>query len=174
MDFVEYLTSKKIDSKAFQENDVASWNEWNQMFELLHPNSFTQQKLFLINEIRRKYPLQIADVTETAIQKSAVKPKIKPAISGASKPKVAAKPKVGVKPQIKPKVKPVMKDGVKKDSGDTSEVKSKPIMKPKIPVKPKMKPVIKKTTDTKESEEQKANKPVIKPRPVIKKRPKTD
>ncbi|MEO0332280.1 MAG: hypothetical protein AAF223_11445 [Bacteroidota bacterium] len=56
--FEEYLVEKKIDSEAFQAEEEALWNEWAILFEQLHPNSFTTQKLFLINKIRRRFPLE--------------------------------------------------------------------------------------------------------------------
>ena len=58
MTFEEYLISKKIDSQAFQQTENERWNEFKNLFEQVHPNSFTAQKLYLINPIRRKFPLQ--------------------------------------------------------------------------------------------------------------------
>jgi hypothetical protein len=52
-----YLISKKIDSSAFLKAEPELWKEWSFEFEQMHPNSFTVQKLNLINPIRRKYPL---------------------------------------------------------------------------------------------------------------------
>lgn len=57
VNFEEYLIGKKIDSTAFKTNEPARWNEWETEFAQLHPDSFTLQKLNLINPIRRKYPL---------------------------------------------------------------------------------------------------------------------
>lgn len=57
MNFEEYLFGKKIDSKAFKAAEANRWKEWESEFEQLHPDSFTLQKLNLINPIRRKYPL---------------------------------------------------------------------------------------------------------------------
>jgi hypothetical protein len=55
--FEEYLEKKKIDSDAFREAEEEMWLEWKELFEQMHPDSFTSQKLFLINPIRRKYAL---------------------------------------------------------------------------------------------------------------------
>lgn len=52
-----YCTLKKIDSKAFQDSDKNLWDAWSKEFKEMHPNSFTEQKKFLINKIRRLYPL---------------------------------------------------------------------------------------------------------------------
>jgi hypothetical protein len=52
-----YLISKKIDAGAFLKAEPALWKTWSDEFEQMHPNSFTVQKLNLINPIRRKYPL---------------------------------------------------------------------------------------------------------------------
>lgn len=57
MNFDEYLADKKINSSAFKAAEIARWEEWQREFELIHPTSFTTQKLYLINTIRRKYPL---------------------------------------------------------------------------------------------------------------------
>jgi hypothetical protein len=55
--FEEYLISKRIDGKAFSEAQISMWKEWQHEFAEMHPNSFTAQKLFLINKIRRQFPL---------------------------------------------------------------------------------------------------------------------
>jgi hypothetical protein len=57
VNFDEYLMDKKINSAAFKTAEMARWEEWQREFEQLHPHSFTTQKLYLINTIRRKYPL---------------------------------------------------------------------------------------------------------------------
>jgi hypothetical protein len=57
VNFEEYLTSKKIDSAAFEKAEPVLFNSWKAEFEQMHPNSFTVQKLNLINPIRRKYQL---------------------------------------------------------------------------------------------------------------------
>lgn len=58
MTFEEYCQSKKIDAKAFATGDPKKWMELKELFEQVHPNSFTQQKKFLINNIRRTYLLK--------------------------------------------------------------------------------------------------------------------
>ncbi len=58
MDFEEFLKNKKIDENLFKEKEQARWKEWKTLFEQMHPNSFTAQKKFLINDIRRKYLLK--------------------------------------------------------------------------------------------------------------------
>ena len=57
VDFEAYLLSKKIDSAAFLGAESKLWNAWKYEFDQVHPKSFTAQKLYLINPIRRKYPL---------------------------------------------------------------------------------------------------------------------
>jgi len=59
VNFEAYLISKKIDSDAFKQAEGNLWSLWQTEFEHLHPNSFTSQKLYLINPIRRKYPLKV-------------------------------------------------------------------------------------------------------------------
>ncbi|WP_304233949.1 hypothetical protein [Jiulongibacter sediminis] len=57
MTFAEYLISKKIDGSAFQKAEPERFDEWQKVFEQVHPESFTAQKKFLINPTRRKYTL---------------------------------------------------------------------------------------------------------------------
>jgi hypothetical protein len=90
--FEEYLISKKIDREAFMKAEPALYQEWKSEFEQMHPNSFTVQKLNLINPIRRKYQLRVEEKTV------ATQPEI-PTTSSAT---VAAKPG---KPIMKPKPK---------------------------------------------------------------------
>jgi hypothetical protein len=58
MTFEEYLVSKKIDQGLFKDAEPKLFQEWKIEFEQVHPNSFTSQKLYLINPIRRKYILK--------------------------------------------------------------------------------------------------------------------
>jgi len=58
MSFEEYLLSKKINALAFKSADPEQWEKWQQEFSRIHPNSFTTRNLYLINPIRRKYPLR--------------------------------------------------------------------------------------------------------------------
>ncbi|GAB3271567.1 hypothetical protein GCM10027347_42920 [Larkinella harenae] len=55
MTFEEFLISKKINEQLFRQQEPARFEAWKTEFEQLHPESFTTQKKFLINEIRRKY-----------------------------------------------------------------------------------------------------------------------
>jgi hypothetical protein len=58
MTFEEYLTSKKIDIQAFRQHEAERFHEWQILFAQLHPESFTAQKKFLINDTRNKYLLK--------------------------------------------------------------------------------------------------------------------
>ena len=87
MTFEEYLTGKKIDPSAFKAGEPAVWEEWNVLFEQISPISFTAQKLYLINPLRRKYLLKgvpslplAAGHTEAA-KPAAKKPMFKPKIN---------------------------------------------------------------------------------------------
>ena len=57
MEFEEYLKQKKIDAAAFKNADNIRFQEWSDLFKTMHPDSFTAQKKFLINDIRRRYLL---------------------------------------------------------------------------------------------------------------------
>lgn len=78
MSFEEYLVSKKIDSVLFQKQEPQRWNEWKAEFEVTHPNSFSARKLYLLNPIRRKYKLTIAQPPGGEASPSVAKPVFKP------------------------------------------------------------------------------------------------
>jgi hypothetical protein len=96
VDFDQYLTSKKIDAKAFSAAEPALFDLWKKEFEQMHANSFTVQKLNLINPLRRKYLLKEAAVK---VVEKAPGTTI-PSPAAPSSPAPAAKPG---KPVIKPK-----------------------------------------------------------------------
>jgi hypothetical protein len=91
--FEEYLIGKKIDGAAFSSAEPALYVAWKKEFEQMHPNSFTVQKLNLINPIRRKYLLR--EVATEILPQTDEAPRALPAPST---------PKPG-KPVIKPKPK---------------------------------------------------------------------
>ena len=86
MTFEEFLTDKKINPAAFKVGDPSLWKEWSLLFEEMSVVSFTAQKLYLINPLRRKYLLKEAPptqqpegTTETSkpvVKKPVFKPKI--------------------------------------------------------------------------------------------------
>ena len=79
MTFEEYLISKKIKSEDFKTAEPLLWEEWNTLFNQVSPNSFTAQKLYLINPIRRKYQLKESPAQVAAVeQKPAAKPMMRP------------------------------------------------------------------------------------------------
>jgi hypothetical protein len=89
VNFESWLTSKKIDAEAFRKAENRLFEQWKIEFEQMHANSFTVQKLNLINPIRRKYQLIAAEVPAPASDSPAV-----------PQPKVAAKPMMKPKPKI--------------------------------------------------------------------------
>jgi len=58
MTFEEYLHEKKIDPVEFKVGEPDRWQEWAALFKEVSPASFTSQKLYLINPLRRKYRLR--------------------------------------------------------------------------------------------------------------------
>ena len=98
MTFEEYLISKKIDREPFAKAETELYNSWKAEFEQIHPNSFTVQKLNLINPIRRKYPLKIEEVKVPVTTPSVVSPSPEtPASAPAARP---GKPVMKPKPKI--------------------------------------------------------------------------
>lgn len=55
MNFAEYLQSKKIDAQRFKSAEASEYTRLEIIFDQVHPDSFTSQKLYLINPLRRKY-----------------------------------------------------------------------------------------------------------------------
>lgn len=55
MSFEEYLVQKKIDSNQFLASEPARYAEWKHVFNQMHPESFTVQKKFMLNDTRKKY-----------------------------------------------------------------------------------------------------------------------
>lgn len=58
MEFSDYLVQKNICSTRFSAGDPSLFQAWSSAYSLLHPASFTEQNKFIINKIRRKYPLK--------------------------------------------------------------------------------------------------------------------
>jgi hypothetical protein len=58
MTFEEYLISKKIDQNLFKNSDSDLFHSWETMFNQIHHLSFTEQNKFIVNKIRRKYPMK--------------------------------------------------------------------------------------------------------------------
>jgi hypothetical protein len=56
-EFIEFLKKKKIDPERFRAAEPARFEEFQTLFAQVHPNSFTAQKLYLINQVRRQYHL---------------------------------------------------------------------------------------------------------------------
>lgn len=76
MTFEEYLTSKKIDAIRFKKSEATQYEEWSILFEQMHAESFTAQKLFLINSLRRRF--QLKEQEAKTERKPQMKPKILP------------------------------------------------------------------------------------------------
>jgi len=55
MTWEEYCISKKIDSEKFRAAGGVKWQELKTIFEQVHPDSFTEQKKFIINDLRRRF-----------------------------------------------------------------------------------------------------------------------
>jgi hypothetical protein len=114
VNFEAYLASKKIDSAAFQRAEPVLWGQWQIQFEQMHPNSFTVQKLNLINPIRRKYQLKEEAVKKVEPKPPAVNapaadqpPAEKPA-AGSSTPPDATAPDAPETPPAAPQPKPAV------------------------------------------------------------------
>lgn len=55
MTFEAYLSQKNINADQFQQYEPGRYVAWKHEFEQMHPESFTAQKKFLLNDTRRKY-----------------------------------------------------------------------------------------------------------------------
>jgi hypothetical protein len=108
VNFETYLESKKIDSSAFRAADPELWKNWESEFSEMHPASFTAQKLYLINPVRRLYPLPFTEKPKA--EPVTVKPPdaqsvVESSVETPPAPKpVSAKPAIP-RPMFKPKPK---------------------------------------------------------------------
>ena len=59
MVFEEYLEQKNINSEKFLWENPEHFHELKVLFNQMNPDSFTAQKKFLINPLRRKYQLKL-------------------------------------------------------------------------------------------------------------------
>ena len=78
MNLRTYLIGKKIDPDLMKKGDPERYKSFNVLFSQMHPDSFTSQKLFLINKLRRKYKLEKAPEEKVIEKPKKVKPKIVP------------------------------------------------------------------------------------------------
>jgi hypothetical protein len=101
VNFEEYLLSKKIDARAFQAAEPMLYENWKHDFQQMHPNSFTVQKLNLINPIRRKYQSKKIELpkVEVPVEKHVPTPAVvvDTVVTAAPKP---ARPMMKPKPKI--------------------------------------------------------------------------
>ena len=113
MSFEEYLISKKIDLHAFEAAEAKLFTEWKFEFAQMHPNSFTLQKLNLINPIRRKYTLK-AEPVIPKVEKAAVEAKeARPVVILAEQPLQSSPEATEAKPQPAKPARPVFKPKMK-------------------------------------------------------------
>jgi len=136
-EFIEYLEGKRIDALAFKKSDEILFTTWEREFMQMHPKSFTSQKLYLINNIRKQYLLP-----EDRVKQIVKKVKTVAKVSVGSKVKIGEEKK---KPSMKPKISiarpapkstnevggPVEKE-MKKDNPKPKMVIKKPIVKSKL------------------------------------------
>jgi hypothetical protein len=109
VNFEAYLESKKIDSTAFKAADPKLWESWKTEFDAMHPNSFTVQKLNLINPIRRLYKLPVVEKVIEPVKEGSVSSvpsdgTAPPAVAPVAPKPVMNKPAVP-RPVFKPKPK---------------------------------------------------------------------
>lgn len=80
MEWEAYLVSKKINAASYSQAVPEQYEAFRTLFLQLHPDSFTAQKLFLINEIRRAHPLP-PEVHDKAVEKKTARPVYTPKTS---------------------------------------------------------------------------------------------
>ncbi len=138
MTFNEYLTAKKIDSGVFRQCEPQRWSEYENVFGQVHPDSFTTQKKFVINDLRRLYHLKPAEPENATVapEKKTARPMMRPAVAktdteaaeiaclpdrqvspGNAKPTLAAEPEAQPKKPAKPVIRPLMGKTVATETG---------------------------------------------------------
>jgi peroxiredoxin len=53
----QFCEKKKIDFEKLAKEEPDLFKKWNLMLEQMNEESFTMRELYIINKIRRKYPL---------------------------------------------------------------------------------------------------------------------
>lgn len=76
MNLRTYLINKKIDPDLLKAKEPERYKSFNILFTQMHPDSFTSQKLFLINKLRRKYKLEKEPEEQVVAKPKMIKPKI--------------------------------------------------------------------------------------------------
>jgi hypothetical protein len=76
-EFEAYLINKKIDPVLFKAGEPETWQKFKTLFYQVSPKSFTMQKLFLINKIRKKYHYKQETTPETKTTMQKKKPIIR-------------------------------------------------------------------------------------------------
>ena len=190
MTFDEYCISKLIDATKFKAGNYDLWKKLSDIFEEMHPKSFTQQKLFLLNDIRRTYQLPYVK-PEKPVKEAVVKPTIK--VAPKVEPVVEIKPttetQIGEDAPKKPGFKPVFK---KKAESETTELNTEAtpqiedVKQEESPKKVPFKPVFKKKVESETSDVKTEETPQIEEvkqeeapkkvpfKPVMKKRVETE
>lgn len=80
MEWEAYLVSKKINAASYRQAAAEQYEAFSALFLQMHPDSFTAQKLFLINGIRRAHPL-LPEVQDKAVEKKTARPVYTPKTS---------------------------------------------------------------------------------------------
>lgn len=199
MEFEAYLASKRIDSVRFSAAEPDLWKSWKSDFDHMHPNSFTVRYLNLINPVRRKYQLLVADTPKPApVAKPAAPaiPALKTQEEGATRVSPApakAVPKIPRPGMPKPVTKPVIPNpptasGSSENADEASKSGEPASIKPSVgsPLPEVTPPAVENVKNLDETgaaagaqlpdtkaPASKPAKPVI-PRPVIKPKPKTN
>jgi uncharacterized lipoprotein len=57
-EFIRFLAEKNIDGEAMARAEQELFTDWMHLFAQVHPKSFVAQKLYQINQVRRKYQLK--------------------------------------------------------------------------------------------------------------------
>jgi hypothetical protein len=89
--FDEFLIAKRIDGRAFRQAEPQVFDAWKNEFQQMHVNSFTVQKLNLINPIRRKFHLN--EPVKPDVDVTPAAPTAKPVAPRIAKPMMKPKPK---------------------------------------------------------------------------------
>lgn len=85
MNFDEYLHTKKIDAAGFKKEESEEYERLQVIFDQVHPDSFTSQKLYLINPLRRKYKWEEKKMETTSAESTPQPSKPRPKFN---KPKI--------------------------------------------------------------------------------------
>lgn len=138
LNFKEYCRSKSIDPDLFKHSESFRFSKFEEEYNQMSPESFTAQKLFLLNEIRRRFNF-VKPKDEKSKTQAVAKPKT---VKLTSKPKAVILAGKKTADKVDKESSQSVNTDIKKKADNTDKPKKaplKPVFKTTSALKPKVK-----------------------------------